>query len=903
MSRACRQKRFLTGRHFCLEPLESRQLLAGVSGMVSIATPLFSSLSGNVSPSGIVATPAVTTPNVSPANAANIAESIITTSPTNGAVLTQPPSSLSVTFNQEVDFLWLDGDVQLEKVNSDGTTTPLFDLNNPPAASFDPTGCQATIPLSQTLAPGHYRIVLVGGSDVSAFVGTGLWDPTVDQTLADFTIVQPAPTLNDATDLGTVGTQVQSVSGSLDLTQGVQNIDLYKVTLAPGQQWRFGLELDAQRIGSALQGALTLFDQQGHVLATRDAGTGTPAFAADPYLFTDLNPGVYYIGVSGAGNLTGQPGGYDPVAGTFGTSGQAQVGGAYNLQLVADPVVPTSVIGVGLQWGDLQGASPTGLVLAFSGPVDMSSVIQLVHNHALWAVDQSGHIWNLTPDSYQENQGEVGFVFDQPLPSGQYTLINSAGGILDLGGQAPVATGLPQGVLATWSVPARTVPSDPGNMGVAWPSRADGVSQSVMILPGQSTTSRVVIPVGGLYALRTSVMLGTLAIERQGPDGSVLLSTVSPGESQEYGGYLAAGVYKFTFRAVGTQPVLATWQLKPGLIDYEWLIDNGVGQTPALSLRLLDFTSSNLTTTPPPGWLDPPPADTSPAAAPAAASAATPAAAPTVAPALASASGTAVALPQGPTVTAAPAPGVSPVYGNLLVTVNSGLLGEPSSQVGPIGVVGPTVPGGSMALADRSAGLSPMIAGHWYGRLENTDGADAATNVEVQGDGVRIAAVDLEPAKGDAAQESADALAISRSDRIVELGLLLEGWFSPAVITGAQEIPSGAPSALPEMLAAIEAERVRRQDLMQPGHSDRIDQADLAIPTGLIVVSAAAYRLRQFTGRWWRRSPGESWGRATAQSRPSGNESGTGPGPHSFRRSAAMSTCVRAPRQRQVIYD
>ncbi|HKM53823.1 MAG TPA: hypothetical protein VJY33_10465, partial [Isosphaeraceae bacterium] len=594
----------MTGRHFCLEPLESRQLLAVVSGVVSSAIPLFSSSSGNVPSSGIVATPTVTTPNASPADASNAAESIITTSPANGAVLTQSPTSLTVTFDQEVDFLWYDGNVQLEKVNSDGSTTFLFDPNNHPVASFDPTGCQATIPLSQILAPGHYRIVLVGGSDVSAFVGTGLWDPTVDQTLADFTIVQPAPTLSDATDLGTVGTQAQSVSGSLDLSQGVQNVDLYKVTLAPGQQWRLGLELDAQQIGSALRGALTLFDQQGKVLETRDAGTGRPAFPADPYLFTDLNPGVYYIGVSGAGNLAEQSGGYDPVAGTFGTSGQAQAGGAYNLQLVADPVVPTSVIGVGLQWGDLQGASPTGLVLAFSGPIDVSSVKQLVYSHNLSAVDQSGHIWYLTPDSYLENQGEVGFVFDQPLPPGQYTLINlinSAGGIVDLVGQAPVATGLPQGVLATWSVPARTVPSDPGNMGVVWPSQADGVSQSVMILPGQSTTIRVVIPVKGVYTLGTTVMLGTLAIQWQGPGAPVALSPLASGSSQAYGVNLAAGVYEFTFGAGGTQPVHATWQLKPALIDYESLIDNGVGQTPALSLRLLDFTSSNLTTAPPPG--------------------------------------------------------------------------------------------------------------------------------------------------------------------------------------------------------------------------------------------------------------------------------------------------------------
>ena len=142
---------------------------------------------------------------------------------------------------------------------------------------------------------------------------------------------------------------------------------------------------------------------------------------------------------------------------------------------------------------------------------------------------------------------------------------------------------------------------------------------------------------------------------------------------------------------------------------------------------------------------------------------------------------------QGPTATAAQTPGVSPIYGNLLVTVNSGLLGEPSSQVGPIGVVGPTVPYGSTATTDRSASFSTMLAGHWYGRLENTDGADAGASRDAHGDGVRIAAVDLETAAGDVTPESADALAISRSDRIVELGLLLGRWLSPAVITGARD--------------------------------------------------------------------------------------------------------------------
>ena len=85
-----------------------------------------------------------------------------------------------------------------------------------------------------------------------------------------------------------------------------------------------GVELDAPQTGSSLLGALTLFDPQGDVLITRDTGTGLPSSPDDPYFFTGLNPGVYYIGVSCAGDLPGQTGGYDPLTGTIGSAEQAR---------------------------------------------------------------------------------------------------------------------------------------------------------------------------------------------------------------------------------------------------------------------------------------------------------------------------------------------------------------------------------------------------------------------------------------------------------------------------------------------------------------------------------------------------------------------------------------------------
>ena len=170
-----------------------------------------------------------------------------------------------------------------------------------------------------------------------------------------------------------------------------------------------------------------------------------------------------------------------------------------------------------LQGGDPLGTSPTGLVLDFSGSIDVNSLNATENNQsAIWVVDQSGHTWFLTPTSYDASLAQLSFVFDQPLPPGQYTLFNSSSdGLKDLAGWAPVAPGLPQGVLATWTIPPSTPPVVPGNLGVVWPSQQDGVADSELILPGQVATSQVFVPMQGLYTLQTSVSQGTLAIERR----------------------------------------------------------------------------------------------------------------------------------------------------------------------------------------------------------------------------------------------------------------------------------------------------------------------------------------------------------------------------------------------------
>ena len=140
------------------------------------------------------------------------------------------------------------------------------------------------------------------------------------------------------------------------------------------------------------------------LIATRDAQTGRPDFPDDPFLFAGLDPGVYYVGVSGAGNLSGQPGGYDPVAGTIGTAGLSQSGGPFSLDLVADVAdAPTRVTGFALIQDDPLASSPTGLTLNFSGPLDAASILgDGTGRSAVVAVDQAGKSWALTPIGYSE---------------------------------------------------------------------------------------------------------------------------------------------------------------------------------------------------------------------------------------------------------------------------------------------------------------------------------------------------------------------------------------------------------------------------------------------------------------------------------------------------------------------
>ena len=247
------------------------------------------------------------------------------------------------------------------------------------------------------------------------------------------------------------------------------------------------------------------------------------------------------------------------------------------------------------------------------------------------------------------------------------------------------------------------------------------------------------------------------------------------------------------------------------------------------------------------------------------------------------------------------ATGVSVIPASLVVTVSTGLLGSPALQNEPVAVVGPVVAGGSTALASSFSGLLPGIIYRSSGSLDErapkqVDQGPVVGNSSATAEELAEAATSSSASPGVmlASSSSADALALTKADRITELASRLGRWFG--LNTGEEGATVGGDLAEPDLLARNEAEAGRGPaDRSGERETERMTEADLGMPTGLIVVAAAAYRLRQLAGRWWRRTRCQVRVSSRAEARP------PRPRSRSFRGSQgshAAATFVRASRRR-----
>jgi len=225
------------------------------------------------------------------------------------------------------------------------------------------------------------------------------------------------------------------------------------------------------------------------------------------------------------------------------------------------------------------------------------------------------------------------------------------------------------------------------------------------------------------------------------------------------------------------------------------------------------------------------------------------------------------------------ATGVSVIPASLVVTVSTGLLGTPALQNEPVAVVGPVVAGGSTALASSFSGLLPGIIYRSPGSLDErapkqVDQGPVVGNSSATAEELAEAATSSSASPGVmlASSSSADALALIKADRITELASRLGRWFG--LNTGEDGATAGGDLAEPDLLARNEAEAGRGPaDRSGERETERMTEADLGMPTGLIVVAAAAYRLRQLAGRWWRRTRGQVRVPSRPEARPPGPRS------------------------------
>ena len=471
--------------------------------------------------------------------------------PADGSALTQSPQNLVITFDQpataySASFL----DVQLYPVINGVAqlSSPIFGSGTVqvPEENADPAGAPQNgtvleIPLQLddlTLPGGTYEIDVVGESGLEqalSYPDVAPWNSNNNVALSQFTLPYTGgatfsqPTAN----LGTIGSTIEKVQGTLNSSDAATAVDLYQINLAAGHFWQLGLSVSANSIGSPLLSDLTLFDAQGNVDATSRTGLSTDP--SDPYLFSGLSSGTYYVGVSGSTNLPYASGGYNPLTGTQGIAGLAQAGGPFQLNLLAVPHdQSTQLVSFSLDRADVLGPSPTGLTLNFSSPIDLSNLFQPdVQQDALEVVDASGQIWPSTAEQYEVNDASLDLIFDEPLPAGQYSLIVSPQvGLTDLAGQPVTASGEPPGVLAQWTVAPGSGSYDRNNLGVLWPSNAQfravdqaPFSQTTIIAPHKSVSFRWVVDVPGLFILQTQNNSGSLAIQNSGNSGTTVLGS------------------------------------------------------------------------------------------------------------------------------------------------------------------------------------------------------------------------------------------------------------------------------------------------------------------------------------------------------------------------------------------
>jgi hypothetical protein len=502
-----------------------------------------------------------------------------------GTTIQAKDVSFTINFDRPVDPGSLASDFLVDQVDTSGNMTPVDSLGFTITETPSDDGLSIIVSTDQLLPGGNYRLILSGNAGLTGLDGAAV-NPD-DQVLGDWTIAAAGLGLEDAVDIETPTSTVVTVTGSLDISNNLQDVKLYRFQLGDQHQtWRLGLQVDTGRIGSALTTTLSLFDDSGQVIDTSQVGRG--AFPSDPYLFHGLKPGVYYVGISGAGNNPAAANGYDLVSHLSGNALPSVVSGNFNLSIVADSAdKPTEVQTFFLNYADPNSATPTGFTLQFNGPIN-EHALRVSNKDAIAIVDKAGNVSTVHAIGYDEATSTVIFSFDTPIKQGQYRITFGAQGLTDLSGQPPVSRGFDPGTLAKFSVGPQKVKTDPFDLGAILAADAlNGIQRTVHLAPGQTVTYRLLLTIPGAYDFQATYqgsapkMFATIGGHRETVDAAP-----HPGELQRNLANLPTGL--LTFIATGGpkgSDLVVNFRLPGGLLDQ--LLDSGVGLGSGLESRLI----------------------------------------------------------------------------------------------------------------------------------------------------------------------------------------------------------------------------------------------------------------------------------------------------------------------------
>ncbi|HEU5115558.1 MAG TPA: hypothetical protein VFT74_02670, partial [Isosphaeraceae bacterium] len=300
--------------------------------------------------------------------------------------------------------------------------------------------------------------------------------------------------------------------------------------------------------------------------------------------------------------------------GTAGTNAQAQPSGAFQLQVVADPISkPTTVTRFQLNT-DSSNAQPIGFSIGFSGAIRLApdgSLLAEAANRDLVLVDQNGRSWPIQAVSLSGSQTTLTFVFDQSLPAGHYQLrLAEQGGLTDLAGQRLRGQGKPDGVLAEFDVAQVSSLPESGQLGPVFPGDSGILSlPSVDLQAGETWSTQFETVADGITFYQLDVHGGLAQVNLIGASGEVAQSFITDKPRSTLP--LKAGVWTLEIRSITGNPA----HIQSSLVTSkpESLLGNGVGQGPALGLRFVSSPSP----TPQPGNNPPPSSPTGSSPAPA----------------------------------------------------------------------------------------------------------------------------------------------------------------------------------------------------------------------------------------------------------------------------------------------